>query len=120
MVHMTDGNRALVEHLATRVMGWRVFESLDLWHTAGCPGRCTIWQDGFLYTADRLGLRVGWNPLDSWADAGALLENLQQRETNGDMEAFRVLREVSRRVFIFSVTPRAVSEAIGRATGFEE
>jgi Phage ABA sandwich domain/Protein of unknown function (DUF2591) len=83
------GDREIVEVLARDVMGWGLVSSAGL-----CVARCgldpyavrTIWSD-----SEPSSFAPMWNPLESWADAGMVLEKLQMtvtpRKREGKWEA---------------------------------
>lgn len=98
----TDRDAALVRHLAERVMG------------------CTPDQ------IERWGLDPHWNPLDSWADAGMVWERARKMGIWIELSGADNWRATFDRAGGSYITlpcdsgPRAISEAVGRATGFED
>lgn len=100
----TDRDRSLVEHLA-KVMGWE--------RSRG-EGRYTIerWR-----AKDGAWFPLSWSPLDSWADAGMVIDkvdNVGFGKAGGTYVASVVEAVASRS------GPRAICEAVAKATGYVE
>ncbi len=99
-------DRSLVEHLATRVLGWETLHNTGLW---------------FLETRADGTKRTRILDLDSWADAGMVLERSQvlgvsekvanevAKITGGQFELW---------LFLKYATPRIICEAVALATGW--
>jgi hypothetical protein len=108
---MTQTDKSLVEHLATRVMGWNRQGSIYLWFdSAGHP------------------IRTNDINLDSWADAGQVWE--KAREMGHTLTLLGFPDEQDKHLAragcpgsfgeAFSASgPRAICEAVARATGYQ-
>ena len=104
---------ALVEHLA-KVMGWT---KQDYAH----PHVGSFWKTG----KDIISA-IAWNPLGSWADAGMVIDKLQAGARR-DSKAYYILRATGRELllqdgdeFMLHSGPRAICEAVARASGWHE
>ena len=106
----SDRDRRVVEHLATKVMGW------------------TPWSgDQFRYvTKDTYGTyRLGTIDLDSWADAGMVWERAREMGIQLDLIGAdkwfgRIWNGPNSVQYLGDSGPRAICEAIYRATGGTE
>jgi hypothetical protein len=110
----TERDKSLVEWLAAKVMGWE--------RSRG-EGRYAIER---WYAKDGAWFPLSWNPLDSWADAGMLITTLQETASI-DSKAYYLLHTIGRSLLLkdgnlmmMHLMPRAICEAIARATGWEE
>lgn len=109
-------DESLRQFAAEKVMGWRREEGAQRW-------RATRWvaPDGALFN-------LSWNPLDSWADAGQLIETTRKRGAYAAITARKLkeqadadgYEENNMEWLVQYATPRAITEAICRAYGWKE
>jgi hypothetical protein len=113
---MPTDDRSLVEHLATGVCKWKIEPS----PLVGGYSMATVFVDEFGHQRQL--------DLDSWADAGMVLDkyldgygNLDMRCIGGNPSYYGATCTLQ--TYDFQVAPsgpRAICEAIARATGWEE
>jgi hypothetical protein len=105
---MPSDDRSLKGHLATKVMGCHRPQGCNWWYNA----------DGMAVFHDQ------WQPLDSWADAGMVWEKARgmgiRLELHGRPESTWYCSWKPTYCVTEDSGPRAICEAIARATGFEE
>jgi hypothetical protein len=117
----SDRDRSLVKWLAENVMGWH----------AGIYNGVQVWGDKYgeqrAYALYHNRTVEAWNPLTSWADAGMVWEKAREKELRlelrGYADSWEAIWSVSGgpwRANTFSSGPRAICEAVARATGWKE
>ena len=118
----TERERSLVEHLATKVCGWKLCARLSARKAEWARRNTKVWRDaeGHLH---------GDIDLDSWADAGMCLDIVMEQDVftesfhlrHGSHKKYEAgFCSMPERYVESDSGPRAICEAIGKATGWKE